>query len=99
MVLLNAIVGATLGALEAWTDADAGAWPLSLLIYVIAGSISVLTLLVVWLLGYLAIRKPSYLFNPSDIASDVHAAIYGPTTPAAEMEVTSAELASWTVVE
>lgn len=48
-------------------------------------TISIVTLLfalfVTWLVAYLAIRKPWYLFNPKDIDPGAHSHIYGPIIP------------------
>jgi hypothetical protein len=98
MVFMNTIAGATLGTLEVLADGDATKWPVSLLIYVIATSTLSLTVLVIWLIRYLAINKPWYLFNPNDIAPEAHAALYSPGTPFLSMKVSPTDLVSLQVV-
>lgn len=44
-------------------------------------TVSMVTLGVLLLVGYLAVKRPALLFNPQDLDPSVHFAVYGPGDP------------------
>jgi hypothetical protein len=71
MVLLEAIAGGTLFGLKSQPAVQ------QIMAFMMVGSISAATLLVLWLIVYFAIKRPGLLFNPRDIESSVHMNLYG----------------------
>lgn len=72
MVLLEAIAGGTLFALKS---------PLliqQVVALMMVVSISAITVLVIWMIVYFALKRPGLLFNPRDIAPSVHRELYAP---------------------
>lgn len=73
LVALEAVLGASLFALE-------GDRSLQLLLVAVMSMVLVsVTSVVLWLVVYLAIKKPGFLFNPSEVASlseDVQQRLY-----------------------
>ncbi len=95
--LLFVLEAVAVGALVA-LDSDPGlrAWVTAAIIFVLV----LTTVVVLGVYVFLAIRKPAYLFSPSDISQEAHIQLYGhgpvlsTSTPPAEVELDPSNLLS-----
>lgn len=52
----------------------------SRLVWMMIGTVSLVTVGVMALIGYIAVKSPGLLFNPSDIDPSAHVPLYAPNT-------------------
>lgn len=66
-------------------------WTRYLLIFVMASGLLVYVLVAAFLIVYLVVKKPAFLFNPSDYDKSVQHMLFGPTAPKLEVVAPPAE--------
>ena len=71
LVALEAIATASLFALE--SDPSLRTWMVAAMIFVFI----LVTVVILGVIVYFALRRPAYLFNPSDISDSAHFSLYG----------------------
>ena len=70
LVALEGVAGGSLVALESGSSLQA--WMVAAMIFVFVA----VTLVVLGIIIYFAVRKPAYLFSPSDISESAHSDLY-----------------------
>jgi hypothetical protein len=70
MVLLQGVTAGALVAVDSEPELQ------RILVYLMVSVTAIITVLVVSLISYFAIRNPGLLFNPQDIDSSVHSRLY-----------------------
>ena len=84
LVALEGVAGGSLVALESGSDLQFAMVAAMIFVFV------AVTIVVLGVIIFFAVRRPGYLFNPSDISESAHVSLYGGgVTPTEQIEVST----------
>ena len=83
LVALEGVAGGSLVVLESGSSLQT--WMVAAMIFVFVA----VTLVVLGIIIYFAVRKPAYLFSPSDISESAHSDLYAGSSPRRYIEVST----------
>ncbi len=92
MVLLEGISASALVPLQGQPELQAR------IVWMMIGTVSAVTLTVIILIGYFALRRPGLLFSPQDIEAAAHVPLYTQGSAIQEKQPATAEAVEFRVV-